>query len=133
MRTTALLLIASAAVTVSLAYAADPSSDPYGLWKPLQGAIYKFHSGIVADRTPPTATDRKLTVLIDGKAAREVFDSIGPDVAGTCSGEQGDRVRDKKGVHCSYSARLDDPKDTHYRCWIGVNLRTGDTVGTVSC
>lgn len=133
MRTTALLLIAGASVAVSLAYAADPSSDPYGLWKPLQGAIYKVHSGIVADRTPPTATDRKLTVLIDGKAAQEVFDSIGPDVPETCSGEKGDRVRDKKGVYCSYSARLDDPKDTHYRCWIGVNLRTGDTVGTVSC
>jgi hypothetical protein len=134
MRTSALLaLVASATLFVSLAHAMDPATDPYGLWKPLQGAIYKVHSGIVSDRTQPTATDRKLTVLIDGKAAQEVFDSIGPDLPETCSGEKGDRMRDKKGVHCSYSAKLDDPKDTHYRCWIGVNLRTGDSVGTISC
>lgn len=85
---------ATAAALFSFAHDADPSSDPYGLWKPLQGAIYKFHSGVVADRTPPTANQRRLTILVDGKAAKDIFDSIGPDYAqGTCSDAKGDRHR----------------------------------------
>ncbi|TFW28532.1 hypothetical protein E4O92_21125 [Massilia horti] len=120
-------------MVISLAHAADPSSDPYGLWKPLQGAIYKIHSGIVADRTPPTGTDRKLTVLVDGKTAKDIFDSIGPDLPETCSGETGDRMRDKQGIHCSYTAEHKGTKDGPYRCWIGLDLRTGESVGTVSC
>lgn len=132
-KTATLLAMAASAVALSLAHAADPSSDPYGLWKPLQGAIYKLHSGIVADRTMPTANDRKLTILLDGKTAKEIFDSIGPDLPETCSGEQGDRLRDKKGVHCSYTAQDKGTKDGPYRCWIGLDLRTGDSVGTVSC
>jgi hypothetical protein len=120
-------------VAISLARAADPSSDPYGLWKPLQGAIYKLHSGLVADRTEPTASDRRLTIVVDGKTAREIFDSIGPDLPGTCDDVKGDRERNKKGVSCTYKTEDEKGKDGPYRCWIGVNLRTGDTVGTISC
>lgn len=133
MRKTTLPMLGIFAIVVSLAHAADPSSDPYGLWKPFQGAIYKIHSGIVSDRTPATTADRKLTVLVDGKTAREIFDSIGPDLPETCSGEQGDRMRDKKGIHCSYTAQDKGTKDGPYRCWIGLDLQTGDSVGTVSC
>ena len=134
MRTTrTLLTLGAATIALSLAHAADPSSDPYGLWKPLPGAIYKVHSGIISDRTPPTANDHKLTVLVDGKTAKEIFDSIGPDLPDTCSGEQGDRMRDKKGIHCSYTAQDKGTKDGPYRCWIGLDLRTGDSIGTVSC
>jgi hypothetical protein len=133
MRKATFLMLSGTAIVLSLAHAADPSSDPYGLWNPLQRAIYKFHSGIVADRTPPTTTDRKLTVLVDGKTAKEIFDSLGPDLPETCSGEKGDRMRDKKGIHCSYTAQDKGTKDGPYRCWIGLDLRTGDSVGTVSC
>lgn len=133
MRKTILLVIGASAITLSLAHAADPSSDPYGLWKPFRGAIYKVHSGIVSDRMPATQADRKLTVFVDGKAAKEIFDSLGTDLPQTCSGEKGDRLRDKKGIHCSYTAQDEGSKDGPYRCWIGLDLRTGDSVGTVSC
>lgn len=135
MQTTTRLILcgASAAAALSLAHAADPSSDPYGLWRPLQGAIYKLHSGIVADGTPPTANERRLTILVDGKIAKEIFDSIGPDYHETCSDAKGDRHRRKKGVVCDYTAQDEKDKDGPYRCWIGVNLRTGDTVSTISC
>lgn len=131
-RTIAWLMLGMAAAMSSLARAVDPSGDPSGLWKPLP-AIYKIHSGIVADRTPPTVSERRLTVLVDGKAAKDVFNSIGPDFPETCSGEKGDRHRRKKGVVCSYTAQDEGTKDGPYRCWIGVNLRTGDTVSTISC
>ncbi|TFW31547.1 hypothetical protein E4O92_13565 [Massilia horti] len=124
---------AAAATALSLAYAADLSGDPYGLWKPLKGAIYKFHSGIVADATPPTANDRRLTFLVDGNIAKEIFNSIGPDYPETCGSEKGDRDRVKKGIVCSYTAQDEKDKDGPYRCWIGLNLKTGDTIGTISC
>jgi hypothetical protein len=132
-KTTTLSILGATSIALSLAHAADPSSDPYGLWKPLQGAIYKLHSGIVADRTPPTSTDRRLTIIVDGKAAKDIFNSLGPDLPETCSSEQGDRLRDKKGIHCSYTAQDKSTKEGPYRCWIGLDLRTGDSVGTVSC
>lgn len=134
MRTiTWIILGLGAVVAISLAHAVDLAGDPSGLWMPLQGAIYKLHSGIVADRTPPTASDRRLTIVVDGKAAKEVFDSIGPDLPETCEDEKGDRQRRKKGVVCDYTAKGEKDKDGPYRCWIGVNLRTGDTIGTISC
>ncbi len=132
-KTISLLTLGATAIALSLAHAADPSSDPYGLWKPLQGAIYKVHSGIVSDRTPATASDRKLTVIVDGRSAKDIFDSIGPDLSETCTGEQGDRMREKQGIHCSYTAQDKETKDGPYRCWIGLDLRTGDSIGTVSC
>lgn len=112
--------------------AANPSSDPFGLWKAFP-AIYKIHSGIVADRTPPTAEDRILTVMIDGEAAKKIFDSLGPDSPDKCSGADGDRERGNKGVNCTYTAHLSNPKNSHYRCWVGMNLRTGDGDVRVSC
>jgi hypothetical protein len=122
---------ASAAVFLS-AHAADLSGDPSGLWKPFP-AIFKIHSGVAADRALPTAKDRKLTVNVDGAAAREIFESIGPDVQPTCNGGQGDRDRRRKGIYCTY-----DPADTKseqgpYRCWIGVNLVSGEAENNVSC
>ncbi|MDT1847317.1 hypothetical protein FPK55_20270, partial [Acinetobacter baumannii] len=97
------------------------------------GAVYFIHGGTLADRQPPSAQDRKLSIVIDGQAAKEIFDSIGPDLAETCSGERRDRARDKKGIHCVYND--DDKASTEgpYRCWVGLDLRTGHSIGLVSC
>lgn len=66
----------------------------------------------MVDRTPPTANEGRLTILMDGKAAKDIFDSIGPDYAGgTCSDAKSERHRRKKGVVCDYAAR--DEKDKH--------------------
>lgn len=128
-----LLVVAAAAISLPLVHAVDLSGDPYGLWKPLRGAAYKFHSGIVSDATPPTANERRLTFLVDGQTAREIFDSIGPDYPETCTDAKGDRHRRKKGIVCFYTAQDEKDKDGPYRCWIGMNLKTGDTVGTIAC
>jgi hypothetical protein len=78
----------------------------------------------------PTVTDRKLAIAIEGQPAKEIFDSIGPDRRPTCSQDKGDRDRRKGGVQCTYSPE-GNGKD--YRCWIGINLRTGESIPTVSC
>lgn len=133
MRPITWLIPVAALAAFSLVHATDLSGDPSGLWQPLQGAVFKFHSGIVADATPPTSSDRRLTFLVDGKMAKELFESIGPDGAETCGSEKGDRRRNKKGIVCSYTAKDEKDKDGPVRCWIGLDLRTGNTVGTISC
>ncbi|NRR33908.1 hypothetical protein HSX11_27375 [Oxalobacteraceae bacterium] len=104
-----------------------------GGWQSLPGAVYLIHGGSLADQQAPTASDNKLSILIEGQPAKDIFNSIGPDLSATCSDEKGDRARSKKGVTCSYTAKDKRVKEGPYRCWIGINLRTGDSVGTVSC
>ncbi|MTV39471.1 hypothetical protein GM676_18045 [Duganella radicis] len=103
-----------------------------GEWRPLR-ARYLIHSETATYPEAPTKADSVLTVVIDGQAAKELFDLVGPDSHPTCSSENGDRDRRKKGVECSYTAKLSDPKESHYRCWIGLNLRTGEGDVRVSC
>lgn len=134
MRMTAFLL-GAAAVSLQLhaaATAATSPSDPSGLWKEFP-AIYKLHSGSVADRMAPTATDRKLTVHVKGEVAKEMFDTLGRDMRDECNGKKGDRLRMRKGLICRYESQLNGPTDSHYRCWIGLDMRTGNSVHTVSC
>lgn len=124
---TGLLLVGYCAL--SLVHAADPIAG----WQSLGRAIYAVHGGTLADRQVPTQRDRKLSIVIDGQAAREIFDAIGPDMPETCSGENGDRARDKGGIHCTFTAVDKGTKDGPYRCWIGLDLRTGGSLGLVSC
>ncbi len=101
-------------------------------WNPLE-ANYKIHSGGTAYSELPTKVDSAFSVAFKDEAARQVFEQIGPDVQPTCSDEKGYRVREKKGVYCSYTPRLENPKNSRYRCWIGINLRTGEGDVRVSC
>lgn len=125
-------LFVGAAAVALCAKAADLSGDPSGLWKSFP-AIYKIHSGAVADRAAPTAKDRMLTVHIDGKAAKEVFEAIGPDVPLTCGNEKGQRERRRKGIFCAYDPQDVGAKSGPYLCWLGMDLVTGEAETTVSC
>lgn len=118
-------LIFGASALFSLAYAAEWS----GAWKPLQSS-YTIYSGELSEREAPTPTARTMTIAVEGQAAREMFDSIGPDIHPTCGQGKGDRERRKRGVNCIYGAR---GEGKGYRCWIGLNLRTGESIPTVSC
>lgn len=122
-------LVSGASFLLSIANAAVPING----WKAMPGVIYLIHGGSLADRQPPTATDSKLSMHIDGQVAKEIFNSIGPDLTTTCSDEKGDRARNKKGVSCSYTAKDRGETNGPYRCWIGIDLRTGNSVGTASC
>lgn len=115
---------------VTLAFAADTLNT----WQPLQGATYKIFAGdTVAYSDAPTAKNRKLSVLIKGPAAKEVFDSIGPDDREICSTASGDRERNKGAIQCTYTASKTNEPSMGYRCWIGVNLVDGKGIPTVSC
>lgn len=127
------LLIFIACMGLSLrANGSESENKGLGEWNTLRGS-YMIHSGGTAYAEPPTKADSALSVHFEGKAAKEVFDQIGPDAKVKCSSEPRDRERSKKGVSCIYTAKLSTPKDSHYTCWIGVNLRTGAGDVRVSC
>jgi hypothetical protein len=122
-------------VVCQLASAGGNEKKPHELnrWNPLQ-AEYKIHSGNTAYSELPTKTDSALTVAFNGEAAKQLFDQIGPDVKNSCgASDKGDRRRKKKGALCLYETQLDSPTDSHYRCWIGINLRTGEGDVRVPC
>jgi hypothetical protein len=101
-------------------------------WHPLQ-ADYKIHSGNTAYSELPTKTDRALTVAFENESARQLFEQIGPDIKPVCDDAKGYRERRRKGAFCTYTERLENPANAHYRCWIGINLRTGEGDVRVPC
>jgi hypothetical protein len=110
------------------AVGAEENSKWTGRNKPLKDATYLIYSGESGDRGPPTNLDRKLAIAIRGQAAKEIFESIGPDVKGvSCSLEEGERMRSKGEVWCSYM-----PSDG-YMCFLGFNLKTGEPHSGGSC
>lgn len=129
MRRLALLIFVAGAAASQVVCAGENEDG----WTTLRGAEYILHSGGATYPERPTKADRVMTVVFEDKAAKEVFDLIGPDAAVKCSPEKRDRERRKKGVMCTYTEHLNDPRDFHYTCWIGVNLRTGDGDVRISC
>lgn len=122
-----LLVVASCAMSVHVEADQAPPS-----WAPLRGQ-FLIHSGHATYAESPTTTHSAITVAFEGKPAKEVFDQMGPDAKLQCSTEKGDRERRNKGALCTYTAKLGAPSESHYRCWIGVDLRTGEGNQGVSC
>lgn len=115
------------ALSCVLAYASENTSAWTWKYKPLT-ASYSIYSGAPGERQPPTKHERKLAIAIKGDAAKEIFDSLYPDIKGvTCTSEDGERLRRKDEVWCSYR-----PSDG-YKCFVGFDLRTGKSVSGASC
>lgn len=129
MKKTAMILLGACGI-VSFALAADR----FNVWQPLQGATYKIFSGdSVAYSEIPTVKDRKLSIVVKGQAAMEIFDLIGPDEPEGCSATKGDRERNRDAVQCIFNATKASDPTKGYRCWIGVDLVSGKGIPTVPC
>ena len=116
--------VAFGAITVfSLAYAGG-SSD-WGEYKQFKGA-YLIYSNTLGEQQPPTPHDRKISFVVTGAVARDMFDSMAPDSKERCSLEKGYRQRDKENVSC-----LRDHDG--YRCHFGFNLRSGKSIDGSMC
>jgi hypothetical protein len=123
MKKTAVILIAWLAA--GLGHANEPASTG-AKTKPMK-ADYTIYSGSLDDALAPTRDDRKLAVEVSGPAAKEIFDSLYPDSKVRCSDEKGERLRRKGQLWCSYTP------SSGYRCFLGYNLRTGESIGGGSC
>ena len=126
------LLSLVAACQLASAGESEKKTHELNQWNQLE-ARYKIHSGNTAYSEPPTGTDSTITVAIRNEAAKQLFEQIGPDVRDACSDAKGTRERRKKGIFCTYTDRLENPENAHYRCWIGIDLHTGESNVRVPC
>jgi hypothetical protein len=119
------IIAALAFISLAVANAEEKAISPVEA-KPFK-AEYTIYAGELGNQQSPTKSERKLSIEVSGQAAKEIFDSIYPDAKVKCSDEKGERLRRKKDVWCIYQ-----PRDG-YRCFLGFDLRTGDSIPGGSC
>lgn len=105
--------------------AADSDPGPY-----LQtSASYRLYGGGLGDPIAPKPNDTKVAFSIEGSAAKQIFDAIGPDKRDLCTEGSGMRVRhkDSERLTCTRS------KENDYVCSFGFDLVTGKSIGGSVC
>lgn len=117
--------IVGALALFATASAAEKQQEWTPEFKPFSGR-YQVYSGSPSERQPPTSSDKQASVVLTGRAAKDLFDQIGPDVKDACSSDPNYRERRKGHLDCSYT------KENGYQCFIGIDLKTGkSTYGSV--
>lgn len=116
------------ALIVSLPTAVQASKEWIFAYLPVT-ARYAIYGGELGDATPPTDRTKRISIYLDGPGARDIFNLIGPDLTDVCGAEGDTRIREKDGgrISCSYAPT------NGYRCYFGFDLRTGKSIGGVSC
>jgi hypothetical protein len=124
MKTYPLLLLLLLGATAA---SASPDEEP-GPHRKLNGT-YWIYGGGLGDPVPATAKDKKVMFSIEGRAARELFDALGPDKKDLCTEGSGTRVRarDNDRLFCMRSAKGE------YSCNFGFDLRSGKSIGGSVC
>lgn len=89
-----------------------------------QMAIY---SGGLGDPAAPTAQDAKVSFHVQGKAARDLFDRMGPDAKNECGSDPTTRVRVRERLQCIRYSKSD------YSCYFGFDLKDGKSIGGNIC
>ena len=122
-----LVCLISTFVLLPLANAADQkeAAGRY-LAKPLKGDYYMY-GGSIGDSTPPTEKDRKLSLMLVGPLAKDLFDHIGPDAKEACGAGPDHRQRYRGDLTCIWA------KDDGYSCYLGLNARTGKSMSGTTC
>lgn len=115
-------------VIVALPCFAIARAPEQGSHKKMVGS-YRVYGGALGDPLPPSAADKKIMFSIEGSAAREMFDAIGPDVKDACTDQTGirSRQRDHENLSCQRSAKGE------YSCNFGFDLRSGKSIGGIVC
>jgi len=118
-----LLFLAAAAVVVS-AFAADWSFE----YRPA-AVKYAIYGGGLGDPVAPSKKEAKITFEVTGSAAKDIFDSIGPDKKDQCSSDSADRFRSKDAdkLTCTLSP------SGEYTCYFGFDLKSGKSTGGSIC
>lgn len=118
--------LTSALMTLlTLAHAGDDPGQP-APYQALKGE-YRVYSGELGNQQAPTRADRRVSFIIEGKAAKDIFDAIAGDDKLTCSGTKGARSRTKGTMWCTY-----EPGEG-YTCYFGFDLKTGKSIAGGIC
>ena len=118
--------IVSTLALFSLAHATEKKPQWTPDFKPYSGR-YLVYSGSPSERQPPTSSDKQASVVLTGKAAKDLFQQIGPDVKDACSADPHYRERRKGHLDCAYT------KENGYECFFGIDLRTGKSKSGSIC
>lgn len=90
---------------------------------------YSIYSGGIGDPQKPIPNQNKIAIEVNGLMAKEIFDSIGPDIPDVCSANADLRIRKKdNGALSCYRGTKGE-----YRCHIGFDLKNGKSIGGVVC
>lgn len=95
-------------------------------YRPFTGH-YSIYGGGLGDPVAPTTTSKNMAFWITGPVAKQMFDAMGPDLKDVCGAEDGNRIRQRAEVSCSFH-----PKDG-YQCDFGFDLITGKSIGGSIC
>jgi hypothetical protein len=117
--------VAIAVLALPIHAADQAQADRPAPYQVLNGR-YAIYSGELGDQQAPTKGDRKLSLIIEGKPAQDIFDSMAPDDKNAC-GDEGARSRTKGNAWCTYQ-----PHRGH-KCYLGLDLRTGKSIGGGMC
>lgn len=85
------------------------------------------YSGGLGDPSMPTAQEAKVSFHVQGKAARDLFDHMGPDVKNECGGDPKVSVRAKDRLQCLRYSKSD------YSCYFGFDLKDGKSIAGSIC
>ena len=83
---------------------------------------YVIYGGFLDNAREPTPGDTKIGFSLTADPAKEMFDAIGPDMKGGCTGPDF-RIRQRDLLLCRYR-----PKDGYW-CSFGFDLSTGLSIG----
>lgn len=123
---TILFLVSSVALLAS-AYAAIAKewNGDYADYK----LKYMMYSGDLDEKEAPKPSDKKLSFMVEGQLAKEIFDSLGADLKQACGATQGVRIRQRGDVECSHHQGMASP----YTCLFGLNLKNGKSIPGATC
>jgi len=122
----ALVVVSTALISLVAAAAQGPWDGNYVPYK----VHYLLYSGSLSEARPPTRVDQRLSIAIRGQLAKEMFESIGPDLKLSCGTTIGMRQRTRGDVDCSYDK---DDVDSPYTCHFGLDLRKGKSIAGAIC
>jgi hypothetical protein len=91
---------------------------------------YLIYSGSLGEKEPPKVGNKKVSLLIEGQLARELFDSLGSDQKHACGASTGVRIRERGDITCSFDR---EQKAAPYTCFVGLNLNTGKSIVGAVC
>ena len=113
------IIFASLVIFSSTQQAAEPGA-PSAQPKPVTGT-YQVYGGSLAVMQPPAAGDAHVSFRFKGQSARDLFQSIGPDMKkqDACSNAADYRERRRGHLLCVHL------KHDGYSCYLGLDLRKG--------
>lgn len=121
-----LTCLVGAIALASIANAGESKAQSRYLAKPLTGDFYVY-GGSIGDSTPPTEKDRKLSLMVTGPLAKDLFDHLGPDLKEACGAGPDQRERNKGDLTCLWV------KGEGYSCYFGLDVNTGKSMSGTVC